>query len=80
MRVARAACGKNVDTRTGDARHGPQIWGLVCQKLLILDPDFEYENVLCEDWSFASDYESMDFTLRDGVTFHDDSDFTSQDV
>jgi len=80
MRVARNACCKDFDTRTGDARHGPQIWGLVCQKLLIMDPDFEYENVLCEDWSFNSAFDALNFTLRDGVKFHDDTDFTSQDV
>jgi len=80
LHLSRSGTATDYDSRTGDARHGPQIWGMVLQKLVQSMPDASYEKVLCEDYTLSADFKTINFTLRDDVKFHDDSDFTGQDI
>lgn len=45
-----------------------------------VDPDSEYIGDMAESWKVSSDALSYTFKLRKGVTFHDGSKFTAEDV
>lgn len=44
------------------------------------DENLEMQPALAESWEVSDDQLTWTFTLRSGVTFHDGSDFTSEDV
>jgi peptide/nickel transport system substrate-binding protein len=49
--------------------------------LLELDADFNYvPRGLVKSWSISPDGDIVDFELREGVRFHDDSELTAEDV
>lgn len=53
----------------------------VYETLLKFDPDTkEFINVLATDYSSSEDGMTWNFKLREGVKFHDGSDFTAEDV
>lgn len=44
------------------------------------DENLEFQPALAESWDLSEDQLTWTFHLRDGVTFHDDSEFTADDV
>ena len=44
------------------------------------DENLEMQPALAESWELSDDQLTWTFTLREGVTFHDGSDFTAEDV
>ncbi len=56
------------------------ILGQIYDGLLELNADLELEPALATDYSVSDDGLAYTFELRDGVTFHDGSAFTAEDV
>lgn len=54
----------------------PQIYDTLIQ----LDENFEPQPALAESWDESDDGRTFTFHLRDGVVFHDGSEFTADDV
>lgn len=52
----------------------------VFDTLVAPDENLEMQPALAESWEVSDDQLTWTFDLRDGVTFHDGSDFTSADV
>lgn len=52
----------------------------VYDTLVAPDENLEMQPALAEDWDLSDDQLTWTFHLRDGVTFHDGSPFTSEDV
>lgn len=52
----------------------------VYNRLLDVTPDFELVPELAESWSVSEDGKTWTFKLREGVKFHDGSDFDANDV
>ncbi len=52
----------------------------VFDTLVAPDENLEMQPALAESWDLSDDQLTWTFHLRDGVTFHDGSDFTSADV
>lgn len=48
--------------------------------LVYFNENYEFEPRLATEWEVAEDGLTYTFTLREGVTFHDGSDFTAEDV
>ncbi len=52
---------------------------LVYESLIVKDDNGEYQPCLATEWSFTDDV-TLEVTLREGVKFHDGTDFTAEDV
>lgn len=50
------------------------------ETLLYIDADMEYAPGLATEWTVSEDGLSYEFKLREGVKFHDGTDFTAEDV
>lgn len=48
--------------------------------LVVYDAELNPQPALAESWEFSEDRLNVSFTLRQGVTFHNGRDFTSEDV
>ncbi len=57
-----------------------QVLENVYDTLVEPDENLEMQPALAESWETSDDQLTWTFTLRDGVTFHDGSEFTSEDV
>lgn len=55
-------------------------YGNVYEGLVMLSRDGEIVPALAESWEVSEDGLTWTFTLREGVTYHDGSDFTAEDV
>ena len=53
---------------------------LVYEGLIELDDDFQPQPALCRSWDVSSGGGTWTFYLRDGVTFHDGTPLTAEDV
>ena len=78
--VARAADTTGLDPHTQTAFASLRLLELIYEPLVTLDADLNIVPALAESWEFSDDAMQLTFTLRQGVTFHDGSDFTSEDV
>ncbi len=52
----------------------------VYEPLIYADPDLNFHAGLATEWSANDEGTEFTFTLREGVTFHDGSNFTAKDV
>lgn len=52
----------------------------IFDRLVMLDADGELQPQLATEWASNEDFTQWTFTLRQGVTFHDGSDLTAEDV
>ena len=80
MRIAFDRELETLDNYFNTAREGIIVSRLVWDGLLYRDPETnEYEGNLATDWEFV-DGTTMDFTLREGVSFHNGEPFDADDV
>ncbi len=78
--MARAADTTGLDPHTQTAFASFRLLELIYEPLVTLDADLNIIPALAESWKFSDDAKTLTFTLRQGVTFHDGSAFTSEDV
>ncbi|RPI95641.1 MAG: ABC transporter substrate-binding protein, partial [Chloroflexi bacterium] len=78
--MARAADTTGLDVHTQTAFASFRLLELIYEPLVNLDADLNLVPSLAESWEFSEDGLQLTFHLRQGVTFHDGSDFTSEDV
>jgi peptide/nickel transport system substrate-binding protein len=57
-----------------------QVAANVFNGLVTLQPDLTVRGDLASDWTVENDGATLAFDLREGVTFHDGSEFTAEDV
>jgi peptide/nickel transport system substrate-binding protein len=59
---------------------GRFIFAAMCDKLVDIAPDLSIIPQLAEKWQLSDDKKSVTFTLRQGVKFHDGTDFNAEAV
>lgn len=78
--MARSADTTGLDPHTQTAFASFRLLELIYEPLVNLDPDLNIIPALSESWTFADDARMLTLNLRQGVKFHDGSDFTAEDV
>ncbi len=78
--MARAADATGLDPHTQTAFASFRLLELIYEPLVTLDADLNVVPALAESWEFNDDATQLTLNLRDGVTFHDGSEFDSGDV
>lgn len=78
--MARAADATGLDPHTQTAFASFRLLELIYEPLVTLAPDLTIIPALAESWQFSDDAKTLTMNLRQGVKFHDGSDFTSADV
>ena len=78
--MARAVDSTGLDPHTQTAFQSLRLLSLVYEPLVRPDEDLDLVPALAESWEFNDDATQLTFTLRAGVTFHDGSDLTAEDV
>jgi peptide/nickel transport system substrate-binding protein len=78
--MARAADATGLDPHTQTAFASFRLLELIYEPLVTLDAELNVIPALAESWEFNDDATQLTFHLRDGVTFHDGSAMTSEDV
>jgi peptide/nickel transport system substrate-binding protein len=70
----------NLDPQLATAFQTIDALEFIYEPLTTLAPDLTIQPGLATDWSYNDDGTELTFHLREGVTFHDGSDLTSEDV
>ncbi|MEZ4499302.1 MAG: ABC transporter substrate-binding protein [Thermomicrobiales bacterium] len=78
--MARAVDATGIDPHTQTAFASLRLTELIYEPLMQVDANLELVPALAESWEFSEDGMALTFHLRQGVKFHDGSDFTSADV
>lgn len=78
--MARAADATGLDPHTQTAFASFRLLELIYEPLVNLDADLVVVPALAESWEFNDDATMLTLNLRQNVTFHDGSAFTSEDV
>lgn len=78
--MARAVDATGLDPHTQTAFASLRLLELVYEPLVTTDQDLNLVPALATDWVFSDDGLTLTFTLREGVTFHDGSALTADDV
>ena len=78
--MARAVDATGLDPHTQTAFASLRLLELVYEPLVVTDSNLNLQPALATGWEFSDDGMTLTFTLREGVTFHDGSDFTADDV
>ncbi len=78
--MARSADTTGLDPHTQTAFASFRLLELIYEPLVNLAPDLSIVPGLAEGWEFSDDATVLTMTLRQGVKFHDGSDFNSADV
>lgn len=78
--MARAVDATGLDPHTQTAFASLRLLELIYEPLVTTDQDLNLAPALATDWEFSEDGMALTFTLREGVTFHDGSAFTAEDV
>lgn len=78
--MARAADTTGLDPHTQTAFASFRLLELIYEPLVNLDAELNVVPSLAESWEFSEDGLTLTFNLRQGVTFHNGAEFTSEDV
>lgn len=78
--MARAVDATGLDPHTQTAFASLRLLELIYEPLVQVDENLNLVPALAEDWAFSEDGTQLTFFLRQGVTFHDGSAFTAEDV
>jgi peptide/nickel transport system substrate-binding protein len=78
--MARAVDATGLDPHTQTAFVSLAALAMIYEPLVTTDNDLNIIPALATDWSFSEDGLALTMNLRQGVTFHDGSDFTAEDV
>lgn len=78
--MARAADATGLDPHTQTAFASFRLLELIYEPLVQLDADLNVIPALAESWEFNDDATQLTLHLRQGVTFHDGSEFNAADV
>lgn len=78
--MARAVDSTGLDPHTQTAFASLRLLELVYETLVRTDENLNLEPALAESWAFSEGGTQLTFNLRQGVTFHDGSPFTAEDV
>jgi peptide/nickel transport system substrate-binding protein len=78
--MARAVDATGLDPHTQTTFASLRLLELVYEPLVVTDSNLNLQPALATGWEFSDDGMTLTFTLREGVTFHDGSDFTADDV
>jgi peptide/nickel transport system substrate-binding protein len=78
--MARAVDATGLDPHLQTAFASLRLLDLIYEPLVRTDADLNIVPALAESWEFSDDGLTLTFHLRQGVTFHDGSAFTSDDV
>lgn len=78
--LARAVDATGLDPHTQTAFASLYLLNMVYEPLVTNDTNMELQPALATGWEFSDDGMALTFTLREGVKFHDGSDFTAEDV
>lgn len=78
--VARSADVDNLDPHLATAFQSREALELIYETLVEFDEDLNVTEGLAEEWQYSEDGQTLTFTLRDDVRFHDGEDLTSADV
>lgn len=78
--MARAVDATGLDPHTQTAFASLRLLELIYEPLVATDQNLDLVPALATGWEFSDDGLTLTFTLREGVTFHDGSAFTSEDV
>ncbi|MBD3780636.1 MAG: ABC transporter substrate-binding protein [Micrococcales bacterium] len=80
LRAAIAGEPDQLDPQSTSSYFAFQVLENVFDTLVEPDENLEMQPALAESWEVSDDQLTWTFHLRDGVTFHDGSDFTAEDV
>ena len=78
--VGRTGDVDNLDPHLATAFQTIDALELIFDSLTELAPDLTVQPGLATEWSYNEDGTELTFTLREGVTFHDGTELTSEDV
>ncbi len=78
--MARAVDATGLDPHLQTAFSSLRLLDLIYEPLVRTDADLNLIPALAESWEFSEDGMTLTFHLRQGVTFHDGSAFTAEDV
>ena len=78
--VGRTGDVDNLDPQLATAFQTIDALELIFDSLTELAPDLTVQPGLATEWSYNEDGTELTFTLREGVTFHDGTELTSEDV
>jgi peptide/nickel transport system substrate-binding protein len=78
--MARAVDATGLDPHTQTTFASLRLLELIYEPLVVTDADLNLQPALATGWEFSDDGMTLTFALREGVTFHDGSDFTADDV
>lgn len=71
------------DPTVGPSAVNPTIQGIyqsIFDQYIAQNPDLSFKPGLLTDWGWTDDYSQVKLTVREGVKWHDGSDFTPEDV
>lgn len=80
LQVAAAGDPQNLDPHTTTINVAQLVLDNVVENLFEIDRNLDLQPVLAKDFSVSSDNTEYEVTLKEGVKFHDGTDFTSADV
>jgi len=78
--MARAVDATGLDPHTQTAFASLRLLELIYEPLIQADENLNLVPALAESWAFSEDGRQLTLNLRQGVTFHDGSAFTAEDV
>lgn len=80
LQVAAAGDPQNLDPHTTTINVAQQVLDNVVENLFELDQSLDLQPVLAKDFTVTSGNTEYELTLKEGVSFHDGTEFTSADV